>query len=50
MTFLGFKFSKTGDLLHPDTSAVLKHNVAAPELLEYLKLNKVNLDDQWKLW
>ena len=48
---MGFKISiEDRDLLHPETSAVLIRRAVTPELLEFLKLSGVDLDEQWKDW
>jgi hypothetical protein len=51
LTFVGFRVSvETGDLLHPESSAVLIHRAVTPRLYEFLKESGVDLDEQWKHW
>ena len=50
VTFVGFKLSKTGDLLHPATSAVLKRSIATSALMNDLKRNEVDLNEEWDKW
>ena len=50
---MGFRIrisNEIGDLLHPETSEVLINDVASLDLLEFLKVNGVDLDEQWQIW
>ena len=50
-TFVGFKISKSGDLLHPELEhTVIKEKVATPELLHDLIQQGVDLNEDWKSW
>jgi hypothetical protein len=50
-TFVGFKMSKSGDLLHPELEhTVIKEKVATPELLQDLIQQGVDLNEDWKSW
>lgn len=49
-TFVGFKLSETGDLLHPTTSVVVRRGIASAELMNDLMENKVDLNEDWNNW
>ena len=50
ITFVGFKVSKAGDLLHPGTGAILRKAVVSQGLMEDLKRYGVDLNEDWMSW
>ena len=52
VTFVGFKLSETGDLLHPTASkcVVLKSSIATVDLMKDLQHYGVDLNEEWDKW
>jgi len=50
ITFVGFRVSKAGDLLHPGTGAILRKAVVSQGLMEDLKRYGVDLNEDWMSW
>ena len=44
MTFLGFRLSRRGDLLHPGTNTILEQRLMNPTLRGQLKAQGVDFD------
>lgn len=50
MTFLGFHVNATGDLIDPDTNAVIEHGLMTKQLQQGLALYKVDFNTNYNNW
>ena len=48
--FVGFTVNKNGDIIDPLNSEVIERKAITPQLYEGLRLNLVNLDDEFQRW
>lgn len=50
ITFVGFKVTRDGDLVHPIKGTTLEHRIMSPELFSGLERNGVNFSEDYTKW
>ena len=50
ITFVGFMVTQNGDLIDPAHQSVLEKAIMTPKLYTGLKANKVNFDEDYRVW
>lgn len=50
ITFMGFIVTQNGDLIDPTHQKILERAIITPKLYKGLKANKVNFDEDYRMW